>query len=191
MAKDDFDDELQIVIISRAEWKAKPPHKPIRDEFTPYFGGVVIHHHGDGKDFPRKNHRDCFEQVRQVQEGHMNPSIWRKILRSPVYDDIAYNYVVCQHGSVFEGRGGNVRSAANDVETPGANKNYFAVMGLIESGDKPSAAMITAIRDLISHLREHERAGGEIKGHRDVATTKCPGHLYPFVTNGSLEPDRN
>ncbi|MEU4770882.1 peptidoglycan-binding protein [Micromonospora sp. NPDC023644] len=158
------------------------------DPWTPWLGGVVIHHHGPGSGFPKAAHQECYQQVWDIQDQAMNKWIWEKLLGKDEFDDIPYNYLVCQHGWVFEGRGAKVRSAANDIETPGANKNYFAIMGMIESGDQPSQAMLTSIRELIGHLRQHEQAGAEIKGHREVATTECPANLYPYVRNGSLEP---
>ncbi|MEU8264016.1 peptidoglycan-binding domain-containing protein [Micromonospora sp. NPDC048999] len=177
-----------VYIVPRSAWRAVPPKQPITDPWTPWLGGVVIHHHGPGSGFPKANHQDCYQQVWDIQDETMNRSFFEKLAGKEEYDDIPYNYLVCQHGWVFEGRGARVRSAANGTETPGANKNYFAVMGMIVSGDQPSQAMVTSIRDLIGHLRQHENAGTEIKGHRNLFNTECPGNLYPYVLNRSFEP---
>ncbi|MEU4473130.1 peptidoglycan-binding protein [Micromonospora sp. NPDC023888] len=178
-----------VYIVPRSVWHAVVPKQPIDDPWTPWLGGVVIHHHGPGTGFPKANHQECYQQVWDIQDQAMNKWFFEELLGDEEYDDIPYNYLVCQHGWVFEGRGDAVRSAANGTTTPGANKNYYAVMGMIESGDQPSQAMLTAIRDLIGQLRQQQqRAGTEIKGHRELFDTQCPVNLYPYVKNGSLEP---
>ncbi|MCG5436249.1 peptidoglycan-binding domain-containing protein [Micromonospora foliorum] len=176
-----------VQIVSRAQWGAKPPQPDQTYTWMPWQGGVAIHYKGntDGWD-PAANHNDCFGQMREIQDKGMEGE----------GSDIAYNFVVCQHGVIFEGRGMGIRSAANDTETKGANQDYYAIMSLIGStslpwgsDDQPSAAMLAAIRNLIGHLRLVGKAGPRIRGHRDLATTECPGiALYQYVTNGSLEP---
>ncbi|GAA3006914.1 hypothetical protein GCM10010447_40380 [Streptomyces fulvorobeus] len=173
-----------VNIIPRSAWGARPPAKPSTDSWSPWLGGVAVHHHGNSYPWPwdsyyMENHEDCFGQVREVQQAKMEEG----------YDDIPYNYLVCHHGGIFEGRGPKVRSAANDDETPGANQNYFAIMGMAETNDTPTQAMVTSIRELIGHLRQYEQAGPRILGHRDLDPgSTCPGKLYPNVGNGSLDP---
>jgi peptidoglycan hydrolase-like protein with peptidoglycan-binding domain len=173
-------------IVPRSAWGAKPPKPDATYSWKPWLGGVAIHYKGN-TDFwdPSADHAGCYQQVLDIQAEHM----------AGEYSDIAYNFVVCQHGWIFEGRGLAIRSAANDFETVGANQNYYAVMGLIGStslpwgsDDQPSAAMITAIKNLIGYLRVSGSAGPQIKGHKDLATTDCPGTLYRYVTSGGLEP---
>ncbi|MFD7687882.1 N-acetylmuramoyl-L-alanine amidase [Streptomyces sp. NPDC059781] len=168
-----------VYIVPRSAWNARAPRKHTDDPWTPWEGGVIVHHKGPGSGYPYQDHQGCYEQVRVIQLDHIERRVW---------DDIAYNYLVCTHGWVFEGRGGKIRSAANDDETTGANQNWFAVMGMIEEGDEPSSAMLQGIREIIAHVRQYEKAGPGIGGHMDVATTECPGRLYRYVTSGSLEP---
>jgi peptidoglycan hydrolase-like protein with peptidoglycan-binding domain len=168
-----------VYIVPRSAWNARAPKELTDDPWTPWKGGVIVHHKGPGSGYPYQDHKGCYEQVRVIQLDHIERRLW---------DDIAYNYLVCNHGWVFEGRGGKIRSAANDTETAGANQNWFAVMGMIEEGDEPSPEMLQGIRQIITHVRQYEKAGPGIGGHLDLATTECPGRLYRYVTDGSLEP---
>ncbi|MFI6985913.1 N-acetylmuramoyl-L-alanine amidase [Embleya sp. NPDC050154] len=179
-----------IYIVPRSAWGAQPPKVPITGTWKPWLGGVVIHHHGPGSGFPKTNHQECYRQVWDIQDRAINVSLFEEwVLDRDVFDDIPYNYLVCQHGWVFEGRGAKTRSGANGTATPGANQDYFAVMGMIESGDTPSSAMLTSIRELIAQLRLEESAGPLIKGHRDLkSSAECPKNLYPYVLDGTLEP---
>ncbi|MFC7711247.1 peptidoglycan recognition protein family protein, partial [Micromonospora lupini] len=176
-----------VQIVPRSAWGAKAPEEDLsRYSWKPFEGGVAIHHKGDTDLWsPAENHQDCPQQIREIQDEGMEGE----------GSDIAYNYVVCQHGVIFEGRGKSVRSGANGTTTTGANEKYYAIMGLIGTtrlpwgaDDKPSSSMLVAIRDLIGYLRQYGSAGPQIKGHRDLYATDCPGTLYPYVTNGSLQP---
>ncbi|MFD7560130.1 N-acetylmuramoyl-L-alanine amidase [Streptomyces sp. NPDC059835] len=174
-----------VNIIARNQWGALPPKKIDPDPFEPWLGGVVIHHEGGGS-FASDNHERCMQLVQKVQRDSMYYSLTDELLvkmgkKEPAYDDIPYNYLVCKHGSIYEGRGYGRRSAANSQETPGANKNYYAIMGMLGEDDPVTSQMIFAIRDLITYFGKH--AGPAIKGHRDVRTTftACPGNLYPVI----------
>ncbi|MFD7311054.1 peptidoglycan-binding protein [Promicromonospora sp. NPDC059942] len=164
--------------VSRAEWGARQGDV---DAAEPGFGwkGVVVHH--VGQDAPSIGHSGCAAYMRSIQNEHIN---------SGAYGDIAYNLAVCLHGYVFEGRGLGKVSGANGTETPGANYDYFAVLGFLglEGASQPTAAMIEGFKDAIAYCRRSGNAGLRILGHRDVRSTQCPGNLYPLVENGSLEP---
>ncbi|MGD9481888.1 peptidoglycan-binding protein [Streptomyces sp. TRM70308] len=190
-----------VTIRGRDTWGAQPG-RPVEGNWDPRKGGVVIHHMGGGS-HPPDSGLHCYGMVKDIQSKHMDPG-WRGWLPdwSPgyleTYDDIAYSFVVCQHGDIFEGRGVATRPAANgtrsiDVSNAvrvGANEGFYAVLGLLGSEDSPSAAMRSSIKDLIGYLRDHDRypAGPLIRGHQQVWDTECPGNLQPYVRNGSLAP---
>ncbi|MEO3974719.1 N-acetylmuramoyl-L-alanine amidase [Streptomyces sp. CAU 1734] len=174
-----------VQIVRREEWHARPRKKPETASFTPWLGGFVIHHLGGGLKL-QSRHDDCYAHVRDVQRSHMDPPLWRPDLE--VYDDISYNYLVCNHGIVFEGRGPMVRSAANDTETPGANQNHFAICAMMGSDDPVHGEMVSAIRELIAWLQARHDGGPTIRGHLDVASTDCPGKLQPYVRRGDFHP---
>ena len=166
--------------VSRAEWGARQGDV---DAAEPGFGwrGVVVHH--EGQDAPSIGHSQCAAHMRSIQNGHIN---------SGDYGDIAYNLAVCLHGYVFEGRGLGKVSGANGTETPGANYDYFAVLGFLGlvGASQPTPAMIQGFKDAIAYCRGTGGSGPTIIGHRDLRSTECPGNLYPLVQNNELDPSR-
>ncbi|MEV6175363.1 N-acetylmuramoyl-L-alanine amidase, partial [Streptomyces sp. NPDC051954] len=168
-----------IEITSRHTWGALPPKSPYDGSWMPWLGGVAIHHLGNGSQPVLDHMVTCHRQVREIQVDQM---------KDPLVIDIMYNYLVCQHGGIFEGRGPSTRSAANGAQTPGANQNYFAICGMLRADDYPDPQMRYAIRQLIAYVRTEHSAGNIIKGHRNLYDTECPGNLYRHVTNGDLEP---
>lgn len=162
-------------IVTREEWGARD-----RRSSTPLTGkavlGMGVHYSGalaERKD----DHSGCDEIVRSIQNFHMDGQRWA---------DIAYNWLVCCHGYVFEGRGWDVRSAANG--TNDANDHYFGVCFL--GGDKADRDDVTklgrdAIRSVAQECDNRYVFGNLNKGHRDFKATACPGNeLYEWVKAG-------
>lgn len=142
--------------------------------------GVKIHYLGTP--FHAEGHSDCVEHVKQIRLNHLANKVEN-------YSDIAYNYLACGHGYVFEGRGKRKRTGANGNQD--LNKAHYSVCALLGfSGDvNPTDEMIDAIKDAVFLLRS-AGAGSEVKGHRDGYATACPGEpLYALVRSGSLSPD--
>lgn len=157
--------------ISRSSWGARYGRGPTN--ITPGNGGVAVHYVGAGR-LATISHGRCAARVRAIESDHVNGNGWAAI---------AYNFLACHHGYVFEGRGLGHRSAAQG--TTGGNQNYYAVCALIGAGDTPSNTLKTAIRDAIDYCRRHG-AGSRIRGHRDFTSTSCPGDpLYAWVRRGA------
>ena len=182
-----------VTIISRSQWGAQPPKNGDRDAFAPWLGGIVVHHEGAGH-VSVDPHDKCAGLVRKIQDDAMHYDIVGDILvetgqKEPEYTDIPYNFLVCKHGGIYEGRGLGQRSAANGTEMTGANRDYYAVMGLIGADDPVTPEMAAAFKDLCGYLQNECDAGIRIVGHRDVRLkthTDCPGNLYPYVQRGDF-----
>jgi hypothetical protein len=165
-------------LVSRKEWGARAPKvAPVHLSST---RGVKVHYTGEYEDPAIKNdHRKCTGRLRAIQNDHMDSNGW---------NDIAYNFLVCDHGYVFEGRGLHHLCAANG---PGLNTDHYAVCGLVgnKGTTQPPTDMLIGLRDAIDHLRSKGGAGKEIKGHRDGYSTDCPGApLYAWVKKGAPRP---
>lgn len=163
-------------LITRAQWGARPRGDGSVTPFTPR--GVAVHYEGEGWAWPWA-HSTCDDKVRQIQAYHMDGRGW---------SDIAYNFLACPHGYVFEGRGLNRRSSANG--TWDANTWWYAVQCMwgTRSGSVPEL-LLSAARDAIDYCRAKGGAGQELRGHRDLHSTDCPGdQLYAWTHRGAPRP---
>lgn len=161
-------------LVKRSQWGAKYGRGPTN--ITPEKGGVAVHYVGSGK-LTGIEHSKCAARVRGIESDHVNGNGW---------DGIAYNFLACHHGYVFEGRGLGHRSAAQG--TTSGNQNYYAVCALIGDKDTPGDTLKTALRDAIDYMRSKD-AGSRLKGHRDFRSTSCPGNpLYKWVGAGAPRP---
>ncbi|MFD6874540.1 MULTISPECIES: N-acetylmuramoyl-L-alanine amidase [unclassified Streptomyces] len=144
--------------------------------------GVKVHYLGS--EYASRRHDLCDDYVRAIRASHLaNPT--------ENYSDVAYNYLVCEHGSVFEGRGLHRRTGANG--TRALNDRAYAVCALLAKAggglDVPPDAQLHGIRDAIELMRAQGDAGDYIGGHRDGHATTCPGAaLYAWVRQGAPRP---
>lgn len=161
-------------LIKRSAWGARYGRGPTN--ITPSRGGVTVHYEGGGK-LTGHPHSQCAARVRGIENFHVNTRGWQ---------GIAYTFLVCEHGYVFEGRGLGHRTAANG--TSSGNQNWYAVCALVGDSDPLAPALLTGIRDAVDYARAHG-AGGGINGHRDHLSTSCPGSkLYAWVKKGAPRP---
>lgn len=160
-------------LIKRSAWRAQYGRGPTN--ITPT-GGVAVHYVGAGT-LTGVSHSRCDNRVRAIERWHVEGNGWAAI---------AYNWLVCEHGYVFQGRGLHHRSAAQG--TADGNQRYYAVCALIGSRDTPGDALKAAIRDVIDHCQAHG-AGPRVRGHRDFRQTSCPGDpLYRWIRAGARRP---
>lgn len=141
--------------------------------------GVKIHY--EGTPVPEVEHSKCAGRWTAIRNSHLAN-------KAEGYSDVAYNWAVCNHGVIFEGRGLGKRTGANGSQP--LNRSHYAIlwMGGTKGVVTPSAAAVTAIQEVIRYLRGHG-TGTEIKGHRDGYATACPGDpMYALVKSGKLEP---
>lgn len=166
-------------LVSRAQWGARAYRTP--NGATPYSRarrGVKLHYLGSA--YTDRTHEMCDDYVRQIQAQHMDGNGW---------SDIGYSFVVCTHGSVYEGRGLRRRNSANGSTS--LNEQDYAVCLLVGSSGltKPTDAQLSGARDAIDHCRTQGPAGTWLGGHRDGYATSCPGDaVYAWVKKGAPRP---
>lgn len=131
---------------------------------------------GEGSAIP-SSHLKCAGIVQGIQRFHIRDRGWL---------DIAYSFLVCTHGYVYEGRGFHHRTAAN--KTPVGNQNYYAICAIVNDVDALSSDLIQGIKDVAQYLRTGGSAGDEVVGHRNLTSTSCPGtKLYKEVQKGTFK----
>lgn len=143
--------------VPRSAWGARAPRDGILG-ITPTFGLTI--HYEDAASVP---HAQCASAVRGIQAYHMDYHGWL---------DIAYSWLGCQHGYVFEGRGPHQRTAANG--TNDGNAQALAHCLMIGEGETPSDAALNFAATMARVARDNG-AGHNINGHRDWLSTSCPG----------------
>lgn len=168
-------------VYSRAAWGADPPQCTSGYCSVTHLG---THHTATPGAYDSSGFSECASNVRGIQDYHMYTRGWC---------DIGYNYLVCKHGKVWEGRdGGDDVRAAHD----GHNCGSMGVAGLgyfhTPYNDIPTAALLDVFEELYAWKadqkgidpfgRDYYVGYGDymdnIYGHRDVSPTACPGDLF-------------
>lgn len=162
-------------LITRTEWGARAPTRrtkaPMRGLCTGHWNGPRVTVGGQ----VTWDHSRCAALVRGIQSFHMNGRGWA---------DIAYNFVVCIHGYIFEGRGIDVINAANG--TNAANRNSHAVMWLTGQGNPFHEEEKLGFRFCLQHVSKSVPVSPtNALGHRDYRPTECPGNeRYGWIHSG-------
>lgn len=162
--------------VSRSElgW----PASSAPDQTDPVLGFKI---HYEGTPVPVVEHSKCAGRWTAIRNSHLANT-------AEGYSDVAYNWAVCNHGTIFEGRGWGKRTGANGNQALNRPHNAILWMGGTSGVVTPSAAAVASIKELIRYLRS-KGAGNDIKGHRDGYATDCPGDaMYSLVQSGKLEP---
>lgn len=165
-------------LVKRADWGA-PARSPAAAQ--PTARGVKFHYLGTA--YASRAHDKCDDYVRSIRASHLAN-------KAEGYVDIAYNFLVCEHGYVYEGRGVRKRTGANG--TAALNVQDYAVCALLAKKggglDEPPDAMLHGLADARELLRANG-AGAWVGGHRDGHATTCPGDaLYDWVRRGAPRP---
>lgn len=173
----------EVVAIPQSEWRAGLP----APEASPAFHTVTHHivHHTAGSN----SNTNYTQVVRDIYLLHTAVNGW---------DDIGYNFVIAQDGTLYEGRdpGGN----RSEFEVRGAhfcakNTGTFgvALLGNYETAqltDETRERLVSLLSYSLSELSIHplstaEHRGEEldaISGHRDGCATLCPGrNVYQLL----------
>lgn len=144
--------------------------------------GFKIHY--EGTHVPDVAHSKCAGRWTAIRNSHLANT-------AEGYSDVAYNWAVCNHGTIYEGRGWGKQTGANGSQTLNRPVNAILWMGGSSGVTVPSAAAVASIKELIQYLRL-KGAGKLIAGHRDGFSTSCPGDaMYSLVKSGRLEPDKD
>lgn len=173
---------LEIDILPRKRWNARPPRRKIGPLGVPV--RITIHHQGTVVN--SVDLQSAARRIRSVQEYHQETKKW---------DDIAYHLIVDRAGRVWEGR---------PIESTGAHagnrSSNHGNVGLLLLGDfdvqRPTAAQEAALVDLLEHgcriwkiPRDHVVTHNEIRVSSGVGATACPGkHVASIVRRFRLNP---
>ncbi len=171
-------------IFSRAQWGAD---EKMRDASSLHYFEVhagFVHHTVNANDYTK------------AEVPGILRSIYAYHVRTRGWSDVGYNFLVDRFGRIWEGRYGGVDRPVVGAHTLGYNDYSFAMsaIGNFETA-QPSSAMLQAYGRLFAwKLSLHGVDAGSmsqqvgpdkfnaINGHRDAASTACPGrNLYAKI----------
>ena len=155
---------MSIYDDSRSAWGARPARKrrtaPIRSRTV-----LMSHWNGPKLGITAKTpHATCLSTVRNFQQFHQNERGW---------SDIGYNYLICPHGRIIEGRGRDAIGA----HCTGWNTIGIGVQFMMGQGDSLNLAMRDAFVRLRSRLNLAAGKNLTLMVHSQGQRTECPGPL--------------
>lgn len=153
---------MTIDIVSRDAWGARPARR--RPTITTPTPELWLHHTAGDHSGPRG--------MRAIQDFHMDDRGWT---------DIAYSFVVDPASlAIYEGRGPGIAGG----HTRGHNTISHAICVMGDFNNlRPTPELIKRIAELVAHGHDQGWWPDQLSGgHRDVASTACPGSwLYDAI----------
>jgi hypothetical protein len=160
-----------LVIVQRAQWKAKPGRT---ERLTPLKGRwsrITIHHSDESRSSRTGGTlEDSQDVVRAIQKYHMEDA-------DHGWGDLGYHFLIDSAGRIFEGR---------DLKWQGAHAggaggmNNTQNIGICMLGDfakiSPTPAALNSLKLLVDSLNEqYEIQRSRVYPHKHFGTTQCPG----------------
>jgi hypothetical protein len=158
------------VIVSRAEWGAKPPRPGMEPHAVK---GIILHHTG-----VRKNPKVALEnKMRGLQSFSQSPGQVSPGHMKPAWADVPYHFYIDAAGRIAEGR---------DLGFAGDSNTNYKTSGFIQvvvEGDFEKETLgveqLKATRELLAWLLFWNGMSIEnVSMHMDHAQTDCPGKNF-------------
>ena len=151
---------MSMDYVSRQQWGATPPQRgkgfyPIRRHRVK---GVVVHHSGV------ENGPKGTTAVHAFERHHLAKG----------WDGIAYNWLVDETGTIFEGRGWEARGAA----TKGWNAKSISVCFTGHGDAEPRGQVLESFQTLIREAQTRFSGTLWVTTHRQKSATTCPGEWF-------------
>jgi hypothetical protein len=155
-------------ILSRQAWGASPPtgemkrHTPVR---------ITIHHTAS----PQNARLSLSRKMQSLQKTSQSPRLLAgREEPLPAWPDVPYHFYIVADGQIAEGREVNYVGDTNTNYDP-AGHLLIVLEGNFEN-EEPSDAQLKSLYALTLWAAEHWRVfEDDIKGHKDYASTLCPG----------------
>lgn len=155
-------------VLRRSSWANEAPYLPKLYAATPYYM-LTVHH--QGADTTRvERQEDVARLLRHVAQSHLKRG----------YGDIGYHAIIDRSGVVWEGRSLRYQGAHVSGHNPG--NIGVMLLGNFER-QRPSARQLDSLASTVrAFCSALDIAGRRVLGHRDLASTLCPGrYVYPHL----------
>jgi hypothetical protein len=158
-------------MITRQEWGAGRLTAYTNSVKPSLRSGITIHHSVTAQGTTKKSVEAI---LRGIDSFH----------RSKGWGGIGYNFAVDHRGRVYEARGRDIIG----VHASGANTSTFGICYIGNTDKKLTASAIEAIKGLVDSLQNDSKKKLDVKGHRDINSTACPGRLlYREIKAGTFD----
>ncbi|XP_054260307.1 peptidoglycan recognition protein 1-like [Macrosteles quadrilineatus] len=124
-------------IVPRTFWGAVPPKGTVRLRI-PVSNVVLLYYSGKHKCYGKA---DCKDVLLNIQKRHLRKEM----------DDIKYNFMIDDGGSIYEGRGWYTTTPVPTKYTPLTSKCITIAFVGDYSLEQPSQKMVTSVLKLISY----------------------------------------
>lgn len=160
---------VRLQVVCRDGWGARAPEGSFREHSVRL---LTVHH-------TAAVHTDPDEgaaRARQHQRYHQEAG----------FADLAYHHLIDRDGDVYEGR--PVTAVGETFTDYDPSGHYLPCLEGDFDRQEPSAAQLEALVDLLAWASERFQVEpATIAGHREYASTACPGDaLQSLVEDGSL-----
>ena len=167
----------EVAIIARGAWRAKPPLFAMK----PHVPVSILVHHTAG---PVNTKRDIFYKMNSLQSYSQKSAKLGNGRKRKAWADVPYHFYISNNGQIAEGR---------DIKFSGdTNTNYDPTghIQLVLEGNfentQPSAEQLKSLESLlVAVARKWKIPATEIRVHKHVAATLCPGKnlldLFPEI----------
>lgn len=156
-----------LKIHTRLDWGARPPvaemkrHTPTR---------ITIHHTAT----PQKPERPLADKLLALQKFSQNAGTLGNGKPKLAWPDVPYHYYIAADGGVAEGREVDFVGDTNTAYDPTGHA-LVVLEGNFEN-EQPTEAQLASLRKMIAWLAARFHVPAEkIGGHKDFASTLCPG----------------
>ncbi len=159
-----------VTIIARKDWQAKPPlfsmkaHAPV---------AILVHHTAS----PANTKRDIHYKMRALQDFSQKPADLGNGGKRAAWADVPYHFYVSSDGHIAEGRDIN---SSGDTNTNYDTTGHIQVVleGNFERA-RPNVEQMEALEPLLVSLaKKWQVPASEIRVHKEVASTLCPGKYF-------------
>ena len=156
-----------VPIVSRAEWGARDPVLPMREH---RIERITIHHTATRQD----TSRSLAQKLRALQAFSQRDDSLGDGRKKPAWADVPYHYYIAVDGTVGEARSWRYVGDSNTPYDPTGHL-LIVVEGNFED-EQLTEPQMRALEALVTSFARRFRVPGErLGGHKDYASTRCPG----------------
>ena len=161
-----------MLYLSRTQWGAQPPKGGAFTQLNRRrVTGVVFHHSG----VERPPHG--VNAVKAYERHHLSKG----------WDGIAYNWLVDETGTIFEGRGWDARGGA----TKGWNAKSISICYTGYGYRQPNGSVLKSFQTLVDEAEARFKKPLWVTTHRRKSQTTCPGDWLGDWVEGGMQPTFN